>query len=198
MVTIFTLAEARAFPYQGQVPLADDTAYPDEMITDAAERITEDFARICDVSFVPVVGATATLDGNGAPYLLLNRAKVTAVTAVEHWDGTAWVDAGLGYRVLDDGALLGQTRWPWGRANLRVTYTHGYAEPPPAIKRAALILAVEELAGSNISARATQQTDANGTFNLSVPGWRDNQWTGVPDVDSTLQRYSARTPMAVG
>jgi hypothetical protein len=61
-----------------------------------------------------------------------------------------------------------------------VTYTHGYATPPAAIKRAALILAVNDLAGSNISDRATQQTDQNGTFNLAVPGWRDGQWYGLP------------------
>lgn len=194
MATIFSLAEARAFQYQGQTPLADDAAFPDELIEAAAERITEDFARICDVSFVPVAGAQATLDGNGAPYLLLPHAKVTAVTAVESWQNGAWAASGLTYRLLDDGALLGDSRWPWGRANLRITYTHGYAAPPEQVKRAALILAVNDLQGSNVSDRATQQTNTFGVYNLAVAGWRDGSWYGLPVVDSVLQRYSRRTP----
>lgn len=195
MATIFTLAEAREFKYQGETPLASDVTYPDDLITDTAERITEDFARICDVSFVPVADAVAILDGSGGPYLTLPDARVTAVSAVERWNGSAWEASDASYRLLDDGALLVDGLWSSGRANLRVTYTHGYAETPPAIKRAALILCVEQLRGSNLSPRQTQQTTEYGTFNLAVPGWRTNQPYGLPDVDSTLARYSERGPM---
>lgn len=194
MTTIFSVAEARAFVHQGQTPLANATTYPDALITAAAERITARFARICDVSFVPVVGATAILDGGGEPYLLLPDARVTAVATVERWDGAAWVASGLTYRLLDDGSLLGDARWPWGRANLRVTYTHGYAEVPGPIKWAALIVAVNELAGSNVSDRATQQTNEYGTYNLSVAGWREHQWYGLPPVDSVLADFLERGP----
>lgn len=192
MATIFTVAEAKAFKYQGQTPLA--TGYADELIEEAAERITEDFARICDVSFVPVTAATAILDGAGEPYLTLPHGKVTAVSAVESWNGSAWVASGLTYRLMDDGSLLGDSRWPWGRANLRVTYSHGYATPPAPIKRAALILAVHQLVSSNINDRATQVTTSEGSYNLVVPGWRDKQWFGLPEVNTTLANYMERGP----
>jgi hypothetical protein len=193
-VTIFSVAEARAFVYQGQTPLSSAVSYPDALIEAAAARIAEDFARICDVSFVPVTGAAAILDGHGDPYLTLPHGKVTAVTAVETWDGSAWVASGLTYRLMDDGSLLGDSRWPWGRANLRVTYTHGYAEPPEPVKRAALILAVNQLASSNSNDRATQQTTEYGTYNLAVAGWREQAFYGLPIVDSVLARYSERGP----
>jgi hypothetical protein len=195
MATIFSTAEARAFVYQGQTPLSNATTYPDALIEDAAERITEDFARICDVSFVPVTGATAILDGSASPYLTLPHGKVTAVSAVESWDGSAWVASGLSYRLLDDGSLLSDSRWLYGRANLRVTYSHGYAEPPAPVKRAALILAVNQLVTTNSNDRATQVATEEGTYNLSVAGWREHAYYGLPVVDSVLARYSARTPM---
>jgi hypothetical protein len=194
-VTIFTVSEARAFVYQGQTPLASAATYPDALITEAAERITEDFARICDVSFVPVTGATAILDGHGDPHLTLPHGKVAAVSAVETWDGSAWVVSGLTYRLMDDGALLGDSRWPWGRANLRVTYDHGYAAPPEPIKRAALILAVNQLVTTNSNDRATQVATEEGTYNLAVAGWRAQAYYGLPVVDSVLARYAERGPM---
>jgi hypothetical protein len=192
VANIFTAAEAKAFRYQGQTPLA--TGYTDAELDAAAARITEDFAEICDVSFVSVTAATAILNGNGDPYLMLPKSRVTAVASVESWNGSAWVASGLGYRLMDDGSLLGDSRWPWGRANLRVTYTHGYATPPAEIKRAALIKAVNDLKSSNVSDRATQQVDDGGTYNLAVPGWRDNQFYGLPIVDAVLARYSERGP----
>lgn len=194
-MTIFSVAEARAFVYQGQTPLASAVTYPDALIEETAERITEDFARICDVSFVPVTGATAILDGHGDPHLALPDARVTAITAVESWDGSAWVASGLTYRLMDDGSLLGDARWPYGRANLRVTYDHGYAEPPAAIKRAALILAVNQLVTTNSNDRATQVATEEGTYNLAVAGWRAQAYYGIPVVDSVLARYSERGPL---
>lgn len=195
MATIFTLAEARAFPYQGQVPLSDATAYPDALIEDAAERITEGFENYCRVAFAPTE-VTRILNGSGDGELVLPDPLVTAIDTVEEWDGSTWSASALSYRLLDSGILYADGgRWWRGRGRLRVAYTHGYATVPSEIKRAALILAVEELAGSNISARATQQTDQNGTFNLAVPGWKEGQPYGLPIVDSTLNRYRKLSPM---
>lgn len=207
MTSIFTLAEARAFRHQGQTPLASATAYSDDLVQDAADRITEDFARICDVSFVPVTVTDEVLDVGGgwrARTLLLPHPRVTAVSAASYRAAgvTTWTDLtadDLASLVIEPGGGVywPSGYWPWGPGRAKVSYTHGYAAPPAAIVRAALILAVEDLAGSNISDRATQQTNENGTFNLAVPGWRDGQWYGVPVVDSVLQRYSERGP-AVG
>jgi hypothetical protein len=76
------------------------------MIEDAAERITEDFARICDVSFVPVTGATKELDGNGRPTCSAAAARDGRFHGgeLERLDlGGVWP----GYRLLGDGSLLG-------------------------------------------------------------------------------------------
>lgn len=202
-MAIFTVTEAREFKYQGQTPLDSETAYPDELIAAAAERITADFARICGVAFEPTTVTDEVFDGPGDGPLLLPHTRVTVVSAAGYraYGETAWTaftagelaaleldsEAGLLYRV--------GTRWPCGSRRLRVTYTHGYATPPAPIVRAALILAVEELRGSNLSPRQTQQTNEIGTFNLAVPGWRDNQWYGLPIVDAALARYSERGPM---
>lgn len=192
---LFTVAEARAFVYQGEAQLTDDTAYPDELIEDAAARIGEDFARICDVAFEPTT-VTETIAGGGYPELALPHTRVTAVATVESYSGSAWSDFTGSYRLLDGGILLNDSGcWSRGRANIRVTYTHGYAAVPGPIKRAALILAVNDLRSSNVSDRATQQVNQFGSYNLAVAGWREGQWYGLPVVDSVLQRYSERGPM---
>lgn len=191
---IFTVEEARGFAYQGEYQLADADAYPNELIEATAARIAEDFAAICGVAFVPTT-TTRVLDGVGSADLLLPDARVSAVDSVEGWDGTTWAATAVAYRLLDGDVLLYDGgRWGRGRANLRVSYTHGYAEPPAPIKRAALILAVNDLVSSNVSDRATQQTNEFGSYNLAVPGWKDGQWYGLPIVDSVLQRYSERLP----
>lgn len=199
MTSIFTPTEAKTFRYQGQTPLA--TGYTDPELQEAADRITEDFAEICGVSFVPVTVTDEVLAGEGGPVLLLPRTRVTALAALaRRWHGqndwTALTVDELAGVVWERSGLvtwpLGY--WPCGAGRVRATYSHGYAAPPKRIKEAALILAVEELAGSNISARATQQTNENGTFNLAVPGWRDNQPFGIPVVDAALARYSERSP----
>ncbi len=187
---IFTTEQARTFRHQGTIPLEDEDKYGNETIEQASERITARFARICGVSFVPVE-EIILLDGTGTPTVLLPRAMVTEIIGLESLSGTTWSAVDGDYRLIPDNLLLaaGCGRWTCGRANLRITIVHGYAEPPPDIVRAALILAVDELVGSNVSDRATQQTNNFGTYNLAVPGWRAGQWTGLPAVDSVLQQY---------
>lgn len=191
---LFSIAEARAFRYQGQAQLASVTDYPDALIAATAVRIGADFAQICGVAFEPTE-AEVELDGPGCDLLLLPDPRVSSVDAIARWDGTAWAPVTSAYRLTLGGLLLtGAASWTRGAASIRVTYTHGYDEPPPQVKLAALILAVNDLVGSNISDRATQQTNEYGAFNLSVPGWREGQWYGLPPVDSALQRYCEHTP----
>lgn len=200
---IFTVADARAFRYQGQTPLAVEDDYPDELIEATAARISADFERIAGVAFVPTTVTDEVFDGPGDGSLLLPRPRVTAVTAAGYRgygaaDWTAYTVEELAGIELDSAAGIAYrvgACWPRGSRAVKLTYTHGYATPPEAIKRAALILAVEQLAGSNVSARATQATNEFGTYNLSVAGWREQSYYGLPEVDSVLARYSARTPM---
>lgn len=189
---LFTPAEARAFRYQGQTPLA---AFADAELTAAEARIRASFERYCGVAFEPTP-RTATVDGARGGPLILPDPLVTAVTNVETFVGTTATGLTVEERnaIEIDNSLLHRRGnvWPTGARAVRVTYTHGYATPPPDIVRAALILAVEQLAGSNISARATQATNENGAFNLAVAGWRDNQPFGLPEVDSLVSAERAR------
>jgi hypothetical protein len=201
-VALFTAAEARAFVYQGAAQLADVATYPDALIEDAAGRITADFERICDVAFGPTDVANEVLAAGGGDSVLVPHQRLTAVAAAawrwpDRWGATTWTaltSDQLATLELDPAGLVrwpGRC-WPRGAATVRLSYTHGYASPPAAIVRAALILAVNDLLSSNVSDRATQQTNQFGTYNLAVPGWRDGQWYGLPVVDSVLQRYSER------
>lgn len=193
-MALFSVAEARAFRYQGEYQLADVATFPDALIEEAAARIGADFARICGVAFEPTQ-ETVELDGPGYDLLALPGGRVISVDAVTRWDGATWAPVANGYRLTLGGLLLADAAyWTRGTANLRVTYTHGYAAPPEPIKRAALILAVNDLTSSNVSDRATQQATEFGTYNLAVAGWREGQWYGLPIVDSVLARYSERGP----
>lgn len=199
MTSIFTPAEAKAFRHQGQTPLA--SGYTDAELQAVADQITEDFAQICGVSFVPVTVTDEVLAGSGDGVLILPHPQVTAVTAAarRYWQDTTWTDLTtdeLATLIVEAAGVVhwpGNV-WPHGAGRVKVTYTHGYASAPAQIKRAALILAVNDLLSSNVSDRATQQTNENGTFNLAVPGWGSNQPYGIPIVDATLARYSCRTP----
>lgn len=193
-MVLFTKDEAKAFRYQGQVPLAQ---MADDDLEAAEARIRAAFEDICGVAFSPVADTVATVDGRHNGPLILPHPLVTAITgATTYRGGTTGTD--LTTEQLDaleiDGWLLHWRGgwWPGGGRAVRLTYTHGYADPPLEIKRAALILAVEQLSGSNISPRATQQTNEVGTFNLAVPGWREGQYFGLPEVDAVLAREAAK------
>lgn len=204
MTSIFTVEEARAFPYFGRIPLASAEEFPDEVIEATAETITGDFAQICDVAFVPTEVADAVLDGGGThgpQTIVLPHSRVTAVSAAarREYGVAAWTELTtdeLARLVVSASGVVHWIGgcWPRGVASVRLSYTHGYAAPPPAIKRAALVLAVNQLVNSNVSDRATQETNESGTFNLAVAGWRDQSFYGLPVVDSVLARYSERGP----
>ena len=188
---LFTVAEARNFDKR---QLANVTNYPDLTISGAEADIREEFERICCVAFQPTT-ETVVLDGRYGT-LALPRGRVTAVTAVEERarGGATWAALGtIGTDYVYDAAAGLLTYeggvYPTGSGNVRVTYTHGYATVPGAVKRAALIVLVDRLVASDISNRALYQTnDFGGVTGLAVAGRRGSYY-GLPEVDAVLARY---------
>lgn len=194
---LFSEAEARAFD---NAALADVTTYPDETILGARDAIHDAFEEILAYG----LGRRwdyELLDGPGGAEAWLEAQEVTALAAISTRasGGSSWADFS-GAELADtlvwpNGRLLRESlgSFPAGNRNLRVSYYRGKDPIPLELKRAALTVLREHLVKSNIPARATSQTDALGTFTLSVAG-RPGQWFGLPAVDSVLSRLRRRIP----
>lgn len=190
--TFFTLAEARAV-----TPLNDETKYTDAAIVAMRTLVEDEMEQACGVAFVPRF-TQQTVDGGGGRSLLL-RPTTTAVRSVA-LDGTAYtVDELSALSMSTAGSVYSASRvWAEGYSNYLVGFEHGYREPPPGVKRAALLLAKMWLVGqrSPIDDRAATFANAEGgTYSLVVPG-RNGSTFGHPDVDSVVDRYSLHTGIA--
>lgn len=195
---LFTVNAARSF---GKLSLADSSKYPEATIVAARSRILEDFKQICGVSFVPR-SARVTLDGDGTPTLRVPDLYLREIVTMENraagsatW--TALTASELAAIIVAPGGVIQRVDGAYflcGRTNYRVTYTYGYRRAPEAIRRAALTLATYQLVPSDLSDRATMQTNDVGTFRLAVAGWRDKSYYGLPTVDAVLARYDETVP----
>lgn len=188
-MALFTTAEARAFKIKGEAPLSSASTYPDGSITDVAARLKEDFESICGVAFESTTSVVYTFDGDGGSEVWVSNVRVTAVSAATN-DGTA-LTAGqlLDLKIYPFGRFVWKDgTWLKGNRNCSITFTHGFTAVPARIKWAALLLATEELTGSDITNRTISQSDELGTFRLAT-GDGVNRWYGIPAVDSVLRRY---------
>lgn len=192
----FTLSEARAFDAGA---LQSSTKYPDADILAMRDRIAEAFEEICGVAF-GTRATRETLDGSGRAVVWLAKAKCIAVSAAATRSGATWTelteDELADLQLAPNGRLDRERRgvWPEGRRNVRVDYTHGWERVPLEIRRAALWVLRQHLAGSNLPANAISQVDPLGTFQLSIPGRRENTWFGIPEADEVLSRYGLKLP----
>src|SRR5262245_26022238 len=160
---LFTIAQARAF---GDKALNDPTAYPDAVIIDARERITDWFQTICSVAFVPRYGRVV-LDGSGSCELWLPHSAVTRVTSVTQ-DGVALNLADV--YVYSTGRLERRTTWRRDLQNVVVAYEHGYASPPDDVTRAALMVARYDLTTNQLADRFISFQNDLGVIRQAVPG----------------------------
>ena len=84
-----------------------------------------------------------------------------------------------------------------GDGNVTVGYEHGMGFAPARVRRAALLLARSWLVTGPIDDRSsTYSAGEGGTYSLIVPG-REGAWTGIAEVDATIDFYSMRTSVAV-
>jgi hypothetical protein len=183
----FTTAELRA----QDAALADPVRFPDAQLDAMRQLVEQSLEDACDVGFVPRA-STATpsrtagpFGGDGSRWLSLPVHMLRSVVSVTS-DGQVLDLTGVAVRGhclwLYDG-------WPWGVANLTVTYSHGYDAPPLRVKRAALILAKVWLLEGPVDVRATQVSAGDGsTINLATPGVLGSTF-GVPEVDAVVRQY---------
>jgi hypothetical protein len=127
-----------------------------------------------------VVDDVLTLDGGGRESVLLPAAPVTAISSVE-LDSALLVE-GTDYAWSADGFLrrLGGVWWPDRLRCLRVTYSHGYNEPPEDVAEV-----VVDLARALYTLRPGVQTLQVGgittTFGTQAAVGVSQQWTTVVD-----------------
>jgi hypothetical protein len=192
---LFTVAEARAF---GDRALANSTVYPDDLIIDARERITDWFAVICSVSFTPRF-RRVLLDGSGTCTMWLPNTKVSRVFTLTQ-DGLALdiatanaLDLSADVYVYPTGRLERRSAWRYDFQNVIAEYEHGHAAPPDDISRAGMMLARYDLTTNQLADRFLSFQNDLGVIRQSVPGWKFP--TGIPIVDSVLARYSHCAPL---
>lgn len=181
----FAVADLRAWDSD----LADATAYPAAAVVEAREIVEEDFEHATGVAWVPR-GRRLTLDGSGdyalrVPNLRLRRVVSARVDGALLADQSTLVPYPSGV-IMRPGAI-----WPLGYENVQVQYEHGMDAPPAPLVRAAKRYARHLLVrgGLDQNERATAVFTDLGGYRLSIAG-RDG-WTGLPEVDAVLERYSS-------
>jgi hypothetical protein len=183
---LFTVADLRDF---NDRKLADDTDYPDALIAEKRDTITDYFEQVCNVSFIPRF-ARDVLEGENRQTLWLMKRRPSRLLSVTA-DGTEFdADAIAEVDVYDSGKLWRPQVWPWNpgnRRNVVVEYEYGYQVVPLKIREAAMVLARYELITSDLSDRTIAVNTELGNVRLSVPG--EKYPTGIPVVDTALCQY---------
>lgn len=202
---LFTVAEARAYPFRSELPLSDTTLYPTAAIVDAEASIRELFEKACGVAFIPTA-VTETLDGNRSRCLELGKRnpciespqRPLTVTAASI-DGTALTAGELAaLKAHPDGRLVRTDGATWSSSTgyqdlaVSVTYTHGYAAVPAMIHDAALRMLAVMLIGSDVPESAISFSDGGASYQFARPG-RAPHWTGIDYVDSRLAMFAENT-----
>lgn len=195
---LFTEAELRAF-YKSD--LTSETTYPDDDIREARDRITAEFENICGVAFVPTY-RRETKPGDGTRLLVVDRPKITAVLAASI-SGSAQTVSNLTADPLLPHIYHTSSAWTAASTsdplNVVVSYEHGYGTVPPDIKRAAMILArqqlVKDVTGAGVPETASSWNDGTGQFVSFAANDQSGRWYGIPPVDVALRRYSMQVPI---
>ena len=173
----------------------DAATYSDAQLAEARERITTEFEQICSVSFTRR-WRRENLSGDGTYLLRVERpyisSVVTATVGGTDVSSTVSADPFLPY--------LHRTSGTWNRAtttdpfNVDVSYVHGHATVPPDVKRAAMILARQQLAkdvtGQGIPETASSWNDSTGQYVSFAANDQTERWYGIPAVDTALRRYN--------
>lgn len=197
---LFEMHELRGFDRA----LENEEHYPAADLRAAREAVTMDLETAAQVAFAPRA-RRVTLSGNGWAEIFLPDVRVTEVDAVTLYDEDLGADDDepiIGDELIDCEADLHTgivTRtdgniFPVGSNNVVIDYVHGYEVTPAPIKQAALILAAEYLIKSQLPARATSVSNDLGDFRISVANEDLNRPTGIPAVDSAIQKYGYRRP----
>lgn len=183
---IFSYAEAR----EDDV-LSDTAKYSTAVLERLRTQVEDEFEQICGRSFIGKWGLTDVLGGGSA-----------TLRRLAHWDvqtvlggtvaGVALSGPELAALTVVDNDLLRRGAGVWTElARVRLFYEYGLLDLDPIVKKIAIRRARYLAAGDNrgIPDRATRFDTPEGTnYELATPG-RDGWETGIPDIDSVLERY---------
>ncbi len=184
----FTTAELRAaYP-----ELVNTERYTDAKLEAARLFAEQWFEAAARVAYVPRI-ATETVTGNGRRVLFLSHwVEVGPVSAVAI-DTVPLTETELAeLTVRKHGVIERPEPWPDG-ASIEVTYTHGYSEPPEAVKHAVMVLAAEQVLPSTIPRRATSISTDVGSYRISQADATGK--TGIPEVDAIIALFGAAKPV---
>lgn len=170
---------------------ADTGKYPTALLDSKRFEVedTLESQKAAAVAFVPR-GRRVTLDGSGRAAIALPDLEVRELYSITV-DGVALTSGELNAVIIDDAWLhLESSVWTKGVRNVAVHYAHGLDAPPPPITRAALTLAREYLAGSDLPGRATATSIGDQMYRLTIAG-RDGV-TGLPEVDAAVDQHGRK------
>lgn len=199
----FSLAQLRAFDRA----FTDTVKYPDALL-EAVRVWVEDVIegpRAAQLAFVPR-HSRVRLDGT-APDLtrgwspLMYGGDYRGITVPDFAvrrvisvtiGGIPLSEAELAALQVDDNQVwrpggVQWPAWPYGHKNVVMHYEHGLDRAPGGIPRAALLLAREYLAKSDLPGRATATSIGDQMFRLTIAG-RDGV-TGLPEVDAAISQW---------
>lgn len=189
------LGEIRSLP-----KLGDSGKFPLEALEDARNWFETLAEEHCGVAFVPRY-ARDLVDGNDRYELLLNRLYPRSLIGVTV-DGVT--TSTTGWQLYPSGRLsrdhLGSFAVPTSTTigrNIAVSYTHGYDRPPADLRDVALLAIRDKLLADREGREAgrvlSQTNEFGGTTRFALPG--SDRPTGIPDVDTVLNRYVERVPV---
>lgn len=184
---LFSYADARAF----DTVIADATKYPTATLERVRTEVEDEFEQICGRAFIGRWGLTDVIGGGSA---VLRR--------LAHYDmqlllggtvaGVALTNGEISAVTVIDDDLLRRGAGVWVElARVRLFYEYGLLDVDPIVKRAALRRTRYVLTADHAGKmdRATRMDTPEGTsYDLATPG-RDGWETGIPDVDSVLERF---------
>lgn len=104
------------------------TVIDDEEISDLVNAVTLDIEAYFDRRLIARAYANEVVDGSGAGTLRLENFPITAVTAVEFWDGTTWQPQDLTDLIIcgaRSDRISFRSIFPRGFQSIRVSYTAG-------------------------------------------------------------------------
>lgn len=197
---LFEIHELRAF----DPAIADDTRYTAEEIRNAREIATERLEEAAMVALTTRL-RRVTVDGSGISTLVVPDTEVTSfisATNLEEEIGPDTEDDLTATELVDvetkiEGILVRTdgNDWTAGTQNWIIEYEHGINPTPAPFKRAAMILAVENLVRNALPHRATSQSTDLGEFRISVANPTIGRDTGIPEVDAIIHLHGRRRPV---
>lgn len=164
----------------------------DMLLVDLEKRAVVWIERQTDRYFGPPAATTETISGRGTGTVYLKELPAASPAPVVDLDlGSGYTVVPLADYTLDQGAVYHDTYWPFGRRNIRVTYTRGYAPgtEPGDIKQ--LVLDVVALLYRRAKRKADGlQSETIGDYSYTLGADKgEDPLMSIPTAEATLDAW---------